>query len=116
MVSNLFLAVTIVLLSAGLLPGSVVRAEDSAIENTDVLDELSLSNLLNMEITTGSFLDLDLQKSPLSMTIISDEMIRSSGARHVRTAGNLCTRIYLQLQQMERNSLGNARCGQRPQH
>lgn len=83
MIRTLLPAVMIAGLYAGLLPDTVFGSDNSGIENTDVLDELSLSNLLTMEITTGSFLDLDLQKSPLSMTIISDEMIRASGARHM---------------------------------
>jgi outer membrane receptor protein involved in Fe transport len=60
----------------------------SALENqsdisSDALNELSLSTLLSMEISTGSFLDLNLQKSPLSMTIITSEMVKASGARHM---------------------------------
>ncbi|MBN1758110.1 MAG: TonB-dependent receptor plug domain-containing protein [Chitinispirillaceae bacterium] len=77
------IALPLILLSA--MPvGSTVKAEEPELEeNLDVIDELSLGNLLNMEITTGSFLELDLKKSPLSMTIISDEMIRASGARNM---------------------------------
>ena len=52
-------------------------------ESIEVFDELSLGDLLNLKISTGSFLDLDLQKSPLSMTIITSEMVRASGARHM---------------------------------
>lgn len=52
-------------------------------ESADFLNELSLGDLLSMKISTGSFLELDLKKSPLSMTIISNEMIKTSGARHM---------------------------------
>ncbi len=45
--------------------------------------ELSLADILNMKITTGSFLELDISRSPLSMTIITHEMIKNSGARNM---------------------------------
>ena len=47
------------------------------------IGELSLSDLLNIKLTTGSFLELDMSKSPLSMTLISKNKIRLSGARHI---------------------------------
>ncbi|NLB64379.1 MAG: TonB-dependent receptor [Fibrobacter sp.] len=46
-------------------------------------DDLSLSSLLSLALETGSFLDLDLMKSPLSMTVIKKEDVNSSGARHL---------------------------------
>ena len=52
-------------------------------ENIAVPDNLSLQDLLTMEINTGSFLDLDLSKSPLSMTIITRDMVKTSGARNM---------------------------------
>jgi outer membrane receptor protein involved in Fe transport len=52
-------------------------------ENIAVPENLSLQDLLTMEITTGSFLDLDLSKSPLSMTIVTSDMVRTSGARNI---------------------------------
>jgi len=67
-----------------LLQSSPAAAEEQMSENNAaVLDELSLGDLLSMKITTGSFLELDLKKSPLSMTIITDEMVKASGARHM---------------------------------
>ena len=62
---------------------AVASANEAGEDETAVIDELSLGDLVNMEITTGSFLDLDLMKSPLSMTIITREMVRTSGARHM---------------------------------
>ncbi|MBO9699494.1 MAG: TonB-dependent receptor [Sporocytophaga sp.] len=45
--------------------------------------ELSLEELLNMKVTSGSFLDLDLKNSALSLTVINQEQIHLSGARHL---------------------------------
>ena len=42
-----------------------------------------LDYLLDMNISSGSFLDLDLAKSPMSMTIITKEMISITGARNI---------------------------------
>jgi outer membrane receptor protein involved in Fe transport len=44
---------------------------------------LSLAPLFNLISSTGSFLDLDLNQSPMSMTVIDREMIRVSGARTI---------------------------------
>ncbi len=44
---------------------------------------LSLSALLSLTLTTGSFLELDLTNSPFSMTIIDRRQIENSGARHL---------------------------------
>ncbi len=46
-------------------------------------EELSLSDLLNIKLQTGSFLELDLAKSPLSMTIIDRNKIELAGARNM---------------------------------
>lgn len=51
----------------------------SAEENSGV--DLSLADLLNIKLQTGSFLDLDLTKSPLSMTVIDRSKVEMSGAR-----------------------------------
>ncbi|MBN1601361.1 MAG: TonB-dependent receptor plug domain-containing protein [Chitinispirillaceae bacterium] len=72
--------------SASLFPQwyAFSEEEDAASEVSEtVLDELSLGDILTMKITTGSFLELDLKKSPLSMTVITKDMIRNSGARHM---------------------------------
>lgn len=50
---------------------------------SDVFNDLSLKDLFSLQLTSGSFLDLDLKSSPLSMTIITNEMIRLSGARNI---------------------------------
>lgn len=85
MVRTLFVMVLLTVVSAGLVVQSSVFANDEPPmeESAEVLDELSLGDLLTMEITTGSFLELDLKKSPLSMTVITREMVRASGARHM---------------------------------
>jgi len=46
-------------------------------------DDMSLADLLNIKLQTGSFLELDLAKSPLSMTVIDRTKINTSGARHL---------------------------------
>lgn len=45
--------------------------------------ELSLAALMDIKLQTGSFLELDLQKSPVSMTIIDRTKVRVSGARNL---------------------------------
>lgn len=44
-------------------------------------DDMSLADLLNIKLQTGSFLELDLAKSPLSMTIIDRNKIEMAGSR-----------------------------------
>ena len=62
--------------------------------------DLSLSELLKVELSTGSFLELDLMNSPVSMTVIKKDQIRYSGARHLTELRDLCAdSIYVQ--QME---------------
>jgi len=86
MVRTLAKGVLLPVVVAGLFTNPVVTAADelpAGEDNASVIDELSLGDLLSMKITTGSFLELDLQKSPLSMTVITKEMVRTSGARHI---------------------------------
>lgn len=52
----------------------------------DDLFDLSLEELLNIELETGSFLSLDLKSSSVSMTIISAEQLETSGARDLTEA------------------------------
>lgn len=47
------------------------------------LYNLPLEELLSMKVSTGSFLNLDLRNSSMSLTIISSDQIESSGARHL---------------------------------
>ncbi len=57
-----------------------------AIESTETAEldaALSLADILNIKLTTGSFLELNLQKSPLSITVIEDYKIKVSGARNL---------------------------------
>jgi len=63
--------------AAGIALGVPVIAADAPADN------LSLAALLDIKLQTGSFLELDLAKSPLSMTIIDRSKIRTSGARHL---------------------------------
>jgi outer membrane receptor protein involved in Fe transport len=69
----------------GLLPQGTVypEVEDKEQSSEFVLDELSLGDIFSLKISTGSFLELDLSKSPLSMTIIDKEMVKTSGARNI---------------------------------
>jgi len=50
------------------------------------MDNLSLADLMNIKLQTGSFLELDLAKSPISMTTISHEKVVVSGARNLSEA------------------------------
>lgn len=50
------------------------------------VDELSLGDLFNLTLKTGSFLELDLTKSPVSITIIRKEQLEHSMARDVTHA------------------------------
>ncbi len=47
----------------------------------DQMGDLSLGDLFNIKLKTGSFLELDLNSSPVSMTIIDKNKIERSGAR-----------------------------------
>ena len=58
-----------------------IHAQDEM--NEGILDELSLGDILSIKLSTGSFLELDMSKSPLSMTIITEDMVKTSGARHM---------------------------------
>ncbi|MEN9352820.1 MAG: hypothetical protein RL318_145 [Fibrobacterota bacterium] len=46
-------------------------------------ENLSLSDLMNIKLQTGSFLELDLAKSPISMTVVKREQISLTGARNL---------------------------------
>lgn len=56
--------------------------------NIDIEDffKLSLEELLTIKVSTGSFLSLDLQNSPMSLTIITSDQLEASGARHLSEA------------------------------
>jgi outer membrane receptor protein involved in Fe transport len=60
---------------------SAARAEEPA--TIQDLEGLSLSDLLDIKLQTGSFLELDLARSPVSMTIIDREKIRMAGANNL---------------------------------
>nr|MCU0431596.1 TonB-dependent receptor [Cytophagaceae bacterium] len=44
---------------------------------------ISVEELIDSTVTVGSFLDLDLQNSPVSITVITQDQIQNSGARHL---------------------------------
>lgn len=46
-------------------------------------DELSLADLLDIKLSTGSFLELDMSKSPISLTMIQRDKIRNAGSRNI---------------------------------
>lgn len=45
--------------------------------------QLPMEELLNLKVTTGSFLTLDLQHSPISLTVITKDQIELSGGKHL---------------------------------
>lgn len=75
------------LIFACLLGASVADGAGSGEEKAGAADEsalgLSLSDLLSLNLSTGSFLDLDLANSPFSVTIIERSQVENSGARHL---------------------------------
>lgn len=68
------MVISAVLLSAGLLFSAPEVSEEN---------QLSLNDLLSVQLETGSFLELDLKNSPMSMTLIPKDQINNSGARHL---------------------------------
>ncbi|MGL1888882.1 MAG: TonB-dependent receptor plug domain-containing protein [Reichenbachiella sp.] len=49
----------------------------------DELFDLSINELMEIKLQTGSFLELDLMNSPFSMTVINKKQVYTSGARHL---------------------------------
>jgi outer membrane receptor protein involved in Fe transport len=85
MIQTKIACILLTLFSTGPMTQNLVFSqEDSQTdESSGILDELSLGDLMSMTITTGSFLDLNLVKSPLSMTLITSEMVKTSGAKNM---------------------------------
>jgi outer membrane receptor protein involved in Fe transport len=85
MIKSKVAGICVAIAAFSLLPQGTIYPEDEANEQSSehVLDELSLGDILSLKITTGSFLELDLSKSPLSMTIIDKVMVKTSGARNM---------------------------------
>jgi outer membrane receptor protein involved in Fe transport len=75
------LSITVLLLATP----SIARAQDQE-PTVQELYALSLEDLLSFAVSTGSFLDLDLRRSPMSMTIITREQLKVSGARDLSEA------------------------------
>lgn len=44
---------------------------------------ISVEALVDSTVTVGSFLDLDMEQSPVSISVITSEQIQNSGARHL---------------------------------
>ncbi|MCU0429358.1 MAG: TonB-dependent receptor plug domain-containing protein [Cytophagaceae bacterium] len=61
------------------------QSDSSKAVAEDSLFSMSFEDLLNLKATvnTGSFLDVDLKRTPATLTIISKEQIELSGARHL---------------------------------
>lgn len=53
----------------------------SADESLETLTMLTLEELMDVQISTGSFLELDLKKTPFSMTVIESEQILLTGGK-----------------------------------
>lgn len=60
----------------------VVAPEEVVMVEDDIFN-LSLEELLNFQVTTGSFLNLDFQNSAASLSIIKQEQIEASGAKNM---------------------------------
>jgi hypothetical protein len=60
-----------------------IPADSAQATQQDEFLDLSLDALMNMKVTSGSFLDLDLKTSALSLTVINKDQIHLSGARHL---------------------------------
>ncbi|MDG5816788.1 TonB-dependent receptor plug domain-containing protein [Chitinispirillales bacterium ANBcel5] len=58
----------------------------SQVSDDNVFEGLSLHDIFSIELTSGSFLELDLSRSPLSMTIITSDQLSVSGARTMSEA------------------------------
>ncbi len=59
----------------------VFNADTSSINKN--LWSLSLDELMDTKVSSGSFLELDMRNSAFSLSIISREEIELSGARHL---------------------------------
>jgi outer membrane receptor protein involved in Fe transport len=69
----------LVVLAAGLAMADAAPTFDAGPSSISG-EELSLSDLMDIKLQTGSFLELDMAKSPVSMTIIDREKIELAGA------------------------------------
>jgi len=74
------------LLIATFIGAPIAHAQTPSGEVAGIDEGLSLADLLNIKLTTGSFLELDLGKSPISMTTISHQKVIVSGARNLSEA------------------------------
>jgi outer membrane receptor protein involved in Fe transport len=56
---------------------------DTSVAGEEEIWDLDLERLMDVKVSSGSFLDLSLKNSALSLTIITKEQIELSGARHM---------------------------------
>ena len=80
MLSSKFTKTTLLALTLTFALCTTAFAEEKDVED---LADLSLEELLNIPINTGSFLSLDLTKSPVSITIIDKKQINEAGSRNL---------------------------------
>ena len=59
------------------------KTGDQKLSIKEKQSELSLEDLLSIKLSSGSFLDLNTDNSPYSITIITAEQIRLSGAQNI---------------------------------
>lgn len=79
--------ILLVLISCGFTTIAQVNSESSTSEvRVEDFFNMSLEELLTIKVSTGSFLSLDLQNSPMSLTIITSDQLEISGARHLSEA------------------------------
>jgi len=71
------------LLSLAFFSVTYSSAEENVARGSLEQDVKYLDYLLDVKISSGSFLELDIEKSPVSMTVITKEMIKYSGARNM---------------------------------
>jgi len=68
-----------IILSLALLATFSLQAQDINFEKKVI----SIEDLLDSTVSIGSFLDLNIKHSPVSISVITAEQIQSSGARHL---------------------------------
>ncbi len=78
-------ALTVTATSVGAQEVSEASASEQAPTNVDEggFEGLSLLELLNQPLPTGSFVGADVLESPMSVTVIHRDEIQASGARHL---------------------------------
>lgn len=75
------IVITFVMFNAQQILATGIMTDSSANPSTE--DIQYLDSLFNINLSSGSFLELDLDKSPMSITIITKDLIKISGARNI---------------------------------